>query len=160
MIKHLERDLNIDLFKIYEYKQGIMNNYITYLLSKKYKKYKEQTKEEFADKKNTGKYLNSCIVFIYDKQNRNIASFLNEIKKYELQDISCNYNLINFENGRSFSDLGKIYFINSNISGLGKSEKKIIKKENKKYFYFPIGGILSKNIIFNKLKNLLNRIKN
>ena len=44
--------------------------------------------------------------------------------------------------------------ITSDICGLGKSEKikKIITDENKKYFHFPLGGILSKDIIFNKLK--------
>jgi len=52
--------------------------------------------------------------------------------------------------------------ITSDICGLGKSEKikKIIKDENKRYFHFPLGGILSKDIIFNKLNNLLNKIKN
>ena len=36
----------------------------------------------------------------------------------------------------------------------------MIRDENKKYFHFPLGGISSKDIIFNKLENLLNRIKN
>ena len=58
-----------------EYQQGIMNSHISNILSEKYKKYKEQTKEEFIDIENTGKYLNSCIVFVYCKQNRNITSF-------------------------------------------------------------------------------------
>ena len=36
----------------------------------------------------------------------------------------------------------------------------MIKYSNKVYYYFPLGGILSKKIIFKKLSNLLNKIKN
>ena len=51
--------------------------------------------------------------------------------------------------------------ITSDICGLGKSEKikKKIKDNNQKYFHFHLGGILTKNIIFNKLEILLNKIK-
>ena len=142
-----------------DYQQGIINSYIANLLSEKYKNYKEEKKEDI-EKKNTEKYLDSCIVFVYEKENKKIMSFLNEIKKYELQDISCK-RLIDDKNDAFLSDLGNIKVITSEICGLGKSEKikKIIKDENKKYFHFPLGGILSKDIIFNKLENLLNRIK-
>ena len=143
-----------------DFQQGILNSYIANLLSEKYKNYIEETKED-VDKKNTGKYLNSCIVFIYDKHNYNIASFLKEIEKYDIQDISCN-TIIDDKNDKFLSDSGNILVITSDICGLGKSEKikKIIKDENKRYFHFPLGGILSKDIIFNKLNNLLNKIKN
>ena len=143
-----------------DYQQGILNSYIANLLSEKYKNYKEEKKEDI-EKKNTEKYLDSCIFFVYEKQNKKIMSFLNEIKKYELQDISYK-KFINDKNDAFLSDLGNIKVITSEICGLGKSEKikTIIKDENKKYFHFPLGGILSKDIIFNKLENLLNRIKN
>ena len=143
-----------------DYQQNIMINYIDNLLSEKYKNYKEQTKND-VDKKNTEKYLNSCIVFIYDRQNKNITSFLNEIKKYELPDILCDNKIID-ENEKFLSDLGNIKVITSDKCGLGKSGiiKRIIRNENKNYFYFPLGGILSKNIISDKLSNLLNKIKN
>ena len=51
--------------------------------------------------------------------------------------------------------------ISSDLCGLGKSEKikKAIKDANKLYFHFPLGGILTKNIIFKKLDNLLKEIK-
>ena len=143
-----------------EYQQGIINSYISNLLSVKYNNYQEEKKDD-VDKKNIGIYLDSCIVFIYHKQNRNITSFLQDIKKYEIKDILCN-TIIDNKNGKFISDLGNILVITSDICGLGKSGKirKIIRDENKKYFYFPLGGILSKDIIFNKLKNLLNKIKN
>ena len=49
--------------------------------------------------------------------------------------------------------------ISSDLCGLGKSEK--IKKTIKdtKYFHFPLGGILTKEIIYKKLDNLLKEIK-
>ena len=49
----------------------------------------------------------------------------------------------------------------SDICGLGKSEKikKMIKDNNKIYFHFPLGGILTKSTIFDKLEKLLDEIK-
>ena len=42
-----------------------------------------------------------------------------------------------------------------------KEEKTGKELEDKKtYFHFPLGGILTKNIIYDKLENLLNKIKN
>ena len=119
-----------------DYQQYILNSYISNSLLVKYNNFKEQTKDDF-NQKNTGIYLDSCIVFIYDKQNYNIRSFLNGIKKYKIQDISCNA-IIDDKNDKFISDLGNILVITSDICGLGKSEKirKIIKDENKKYFYF------------------------
>jgi len=65
-----------------EIQQSIMNNYIDNLLSIKYNIYKEKNREDKIEKKNTDKYLDSYIVFIYNIKNRNITSFLKEIKKF------------------------------------------------------------------------------
>ena len=56
------------------------------------------------------------------------------------------------------SKLDNIFVISSEICGLGKSGKykKIIEDKKEIYFHFPLGGILNKNIIFDKLENLLN----
>ena len=50
--------------------------------------------------------------------------------------------------------------ITSDIFDLGKSEqiKKKIKDNNKAYFHFSLGGILTKRKIFNKLVQLLDEI--
>ena len=140
------------------YQQSIMNSYIDNLLSYKKGKYDEETKEN-NDKKKTQDYLDSCIVFVYDKNNKNITSFLNEINKLEIPKFQDDTK---YDNNKFLSDLKNIMVIASEICGLGKTEKikKIIKDNKKKYFHFPLGGILTKNIIFNKLQNLLNKIKN
>ena len=138
-----------------DYQQSIMNSYIDNLLSEKYKRIKEETKEEI-DKIKTETYLDSCIVFIYDKQNKNIKPFLNEIGKYEKRDILNNDNIVN-----NIPKIENIMVITSDICGLGKSKeiKKIIYDNKKNYFHFPLGGILTKSIIFEKLDNLLNKIE-
>ena len=139
-----------------EYQQSIMNFYLDSLLSEKYERYKRKAYEE-VDKKKTKDYLDSCIAFLYDKRNKNIKSILDEISKFEIQDIPD----ISYDN-RFQSSLDNIRVITSDICGLGKSEKikKMIKDNKKQYYYFPLGGILTKNIIFDKLANLLNQIKN
>ena len=59
------------------------------------------------------------------------------------------------------SKLENIMIITSDICGLGKSEKikKAIEDSKKEYFHFPLGGILTKDVIFKKLDNLLKEIK-
>ena len=95
--------------------------------------------KENIDKKETRKYLDSYIVFVYNKDNKNITSFLKEIKKYtegnnriENNDTNNNdkINQIIFEvkekDNNFLSELGNVKVITSEICGLGKSEK--IKK--------------------------------
>ena len=122
--------------------------------------------------------MESCIVFIYDKENNNIAPFLKEIDKLYIYDENYKNNpgddqigLINKPRSNSkkydkstnvtenmnkkniLSELQNIMVITSTICGLGKTEKikKMIKDAEKKYFHFPLGGIISKSIIYDKL---------
>jgi len=150
-----------------EIQQSIMNNYIDNLLSHKYKLYKEKNKEDKIEKKNTEDYLDSYIAFIYNKQNKNITSFLKEITKFINKELKRKDSkvFIKFDNKRNIEDfLNKnfknISVITSDICGLGKSEeiRKRIKETKKTYFHFPLGGILSKSTIFDKLENLLDKI--
>ena len=147
-----------------EYQQNIMNSYIDQLLSYKNTKYNEGANEK-VDKKYTQKYMDSCLTFIYDVDNsKKITSFLKELNNVEEQkfdDISKNINEKVKE--QILKQLGNIKVITSDICGLGKSgkiKKEIINESKKKYFHFPLGGILTKNVIFDKLNNLLNKIKN
>jgi hypothetical protein len=51
-----------------------MNTYIDNLLTYKNEEYNKTN--ECTDKKSTKKYLDSCIVFVYDHKNKNITPFL------------------------------------------------------------------------------------
>jgi hypothetical protein len=55
-----------------------------------------------------------------------------------------------------------IIVISSDICGLGKSFKikKMIEKEKREYYHFPLGGKLTKNVIYQKICNLFKKIKN
>ena len=66
---------------------------------------------------------------------------------------------INFRRANRKVFVGYTKIISSVIPGLGKSFKirKIIKENN---FYFSLGGKLTKNLIFEKLNNILIKIKN
>jgi len=67
-----------------DYQQSIMNNYIDNLLSFKNQRYNERYNLK-VDKKDTKIYLDSCIVFVYDKKNKNITSFIKELEKLDIQ---------------------------------------------------------------------------
>ena len=161
-----------------EFQQSIMNNYIDILLSYKNNEYNKETKENI-DKKSTEIYLDSCIVFIYDNKNKNIIPFVKEIEKFinkeEEPENTGKPSLSRLSTARKLTVitdknkeqcrfnntyLKNIVVITSDICGLGKSKeiKKKIDNENKFYFHFPLGGILTKSIIFDKLDKLLNDV--
>ena len=152
-----------------EYQQNIMNSYIDQLLIYQNNKFNDENDDNKVDKKFTQKYLDSCIVFIYSEENKKPNSFFSEMNKLDHQDFEKDKNIKEFDddeenkkNEKILSKLGNIKVVTSDICGLGKSGKiiKLINDSHKKYFHFPLGGILSKNIIFKKLENLLNKIKN
>ena len=55
-----------------------------------------------------------------------------------------------------------IHIIKSEICGLGKTEfiKKEIKKKEKRYIHFPVGGNITRDILYKKLNLILDKIKN
>ena len=144
-----------------EFQQNIMNIYINKILN-------ESDKNFENNKANI--YLKSCIIFVYKQNN----SFLNELEKFYIQEMGKierkrkkNNSIFKKEN-QNKNNLNKINIefenikiITSDICGLGKSFKikTIIKSKNKEYYYFPLGGILTKAIIYEKLIGLLKKIK-
>ena len=176
----------IDL--INEFQKNIMNTYIDNLLEYKKEKYKELHNKKNVNKTKTKGYLDSCIIFTYEQNNIDNLSFLNEIGNFDPQDfgmklpynkldaINKSINEISYNeevekdksslnNTRNFSFEKNIFqnikVITSDICGLGKSYKikKIIENDKKKYYHFPLGGVLSKTIIFGKLSKLIENIK-
>ena len=164
-----------------------MYSYIDKLLSYKLEKYIKENKEnKNANKLNSREYLDSCIYFVY-KNLENENSFLNELEKFTIKNKKKNIideppfpndpklndlNLSNISNASNNSwntkiiiqdnpKLENIKVFSSEVCGLGKSFKikKTIKEKQEIYYHFPLGGRLSKKIIYEKLLQLLNRIK-
>ena len=150
-----------DSFTIYQLSK--MCFYIHKLLSYKYCEYNKDNHVNILE--NSDKYyMNSCLVFVYEENYKYLPNFLKEIINYNVYYFEKNEITIPIEKNKNnlLSKLGNIKLISSDVSGLGKSQKikKIIKDNKKNYFYFPLGGNLTKNNIFSKLENLLNIIKN
>ena len=164
-------------------------SYIDKLLTIQLKKSKIENKN--IDRLKTNKYLNSCIIFIYDN---NLKISLEALRKYsnhcnEKNDfegekdinninkdnknkpINNNNNNITNKNLLDLNGISKISIndsqfenikvISSDFCGLGKSYKirKYIEQANKKYYHFPLGGELTKKIIYKKLMELLEKIE-
>jgi len=142
-----------------DYQQGIMYNFLDELLLYKMDKYREINKGINIEKGKTKEYLDACIVFIYEKKNKDL-SFINEIGKLNKQDITVDNCETIFQLDNT-TETPNITVITSDFCGLGKSFKikKEIEKKKQKYFHFPLGGILTKKDISKKISNLFKKIK-
>jgi hypothetical protein len=58
------------------------------ILSYKNEKYKESSNKKNIEKSKTREYLNSCIIFLYDKNHKDNYSFLNELGNFDAQEFS------------------------------------------------------------------------
>jgi len=137
-----------------DFQQNIMYSYIDSILSYKNKIYNESEKQNI-DKNKTNIYLKSCIVFVYDKNIKD-NSFLVQLGKVDIQKI----NIEKLDNISKENKFKNVTIITSDICGLGKSHKikKMIEIDKKQYYHFPLGGILTKTIIFEKLSSILKLI--
>ena len=144
-----------------DYQQAIMSNYLDELLKYKLDQFKESKEGASIQKEKTRDYMDACIVFIYEQKNKEL-SLVNEIGKYEKQDIQLNSDKLEESQIQYQKEIvnSNITIITSEKCGLGKSFKirNMIEKKKQKYFYFPLGGILTKKVISGKLFNLLKMI--
>ena len=94
--------------------------------------------------------MNSCLFILYTNKTSDIYKWLELERTVKKLDI----NKEDYEKEKYEGD--KIQIIFSDKSGVGKSTK--IKKEildkNKKYIYFPFGGVLDRDEILNRLHKL------
>jgi len=154
------------------YQQRCMNIFIDKLLTFKNKIYNEKEEGREVDKKDTYTYMDSCIVFIYNKDSEQLLNELKNLEPKELPMEKTNHSLKRngtFETLSSNSSIDPLrdalfvntHIIRSDICGLGKSTKirNEIKKSGKKYIYFPLGGNISKNSISKKLEKVMKNIK-
>jgi len=149
-----------------DYKQGKIYNFLDELLIYKNEKFREKMKGINIPKKKTNKYLDACIILLYEKKNKDNLIIMNEINKLDKQNIQIENNLEESKDfGKSLilqnKETSNVTVITSDLCGLGKTFKikKTIEKNNQKYFHLPLGGILTKKIISLKLNNLIKKIK-
>ena len=108
-----------------------------------------------------------------DKESKDITSAFDKEEGKNLKDV----NISDIQKDNSIQDYDdyltiispnpkyeltkNIRVISSDVCGLGKSFyiKKMIKKENKVYYHFPLGGKLTKNYIYKKISELFKKIK-
>ena len=158
---------------------NILYTYIGKILTIKFEKYKNENKYiSELDKLKTSEYIDSFIVFTYDENQKNnniiklekyINGKLNKLfhikENIYIKDIDELENeIIDFEvdDIKYIPQFENIKVISSDVCGLGKTFKikNMIKRKSQKYYHFPLGGVLSKKIISEKIKNLFEKIKN
>ena len=94
--------------------------------------------------------IKSCVVFAYSDKTSSIVQYLERIKgkkKLEHKNKKKGENILYKEN---------VEIIYSNKSGVGKSKyiEESIKKNGKKYIYFPFGGEFNRKDVINRLKKI------
>ena len=154
----------------------IMNSFINRLLKFQLDKY-NKANDTKVDIKETSKYIEPLIIFVYNVNKLN-EYFLGEINKFEpgvypkiKKKISLDKNISSsfrqtlaekVETKLNLILLMNTHIYSSEICGLGKTSKikYLIEKDKDDYIYFPLGGKLSRNIIFKKVENILKKVKN
>ena len=132
--------------------QKDLNRLISKLLSYKNEYFNKREKKSIP-KENTYEYMDSCLVFVCNEKSVSSLNYIGKIiLAYELRlnEMHSTYDL--FHN---------IHVIKSEICGLGKTEiiKKKILDRRKEYIHFPIDGNITKDILYNKLKVILDKIE-
>ena len=96
------------------------------------------------------KDMNSSLFILYTNKSSDIYKWLDLEKTIKKLDI----NRKDYQNEKYTE--GKIEVIYSDKSGVGKSTniKNEILNKNKKYIYFPLGGVLKREDILNRLEKL------
>jgi len=107
--------------------------------------------------------INSLILFLYQNEDHELIRYI------ERQKSKSNKKQINLEEkinqikvnefNEKYNNIiknTKIFY--SNVCGCGKSSLIKIKAKEKKYIYFPLGGFLTKKIIFEKLTKIIEKI--
>ena len=101
-----------------------------------------------------GNKINSCLVFVYSKNNSEIARHLHKshYKTFEEDKIKSKIKSLK----ENIFESKEIEIYHADRSGLGKSTK--IKNDSeklgKKYIYFPLGGEFNKKEVFSRLQKL------
>ena len=140
-IKIEETKEYLDSFVVFVYNNSEVKNNLKYLENYSMAKLNYNDSKLNNTKENIGNSFTENNQQSKDKSNTNNSDISLKIKD-------------NFD----YSKFSNVKIITSDVCGLGKSYK--IKKQMKdlKYYHFPLGGKLSKKIIYTKLSNLIEKI--
>ena len=96
--------------------------------------------------------IESCLIIFIKEKNSDIYKNIDLIKYKKTFNPTIKTNLDKIK----IDKFNRIKIITSDEAGIGKSTKikNIIKKSRKIYIYFPLGGVFTRNDIFQRLKNL------
>ena len=153
-----------------ESQQRYLNRFIDRLL------FYLSEKNENSDKKDTKQNMESCLVFICNEKTKSVLEYIKktvttyplDLKKFHNLNSSIiptteDNTLSRTDNLNTSRDLlnENIHVIKSEICGLGKTEKikKEIKKKGKVYIHFPVGGSITRDILFSKLNIILKKVE-
>ena len=147
-----------------DYQQRYLNKFIDKIISYKLRR-------SNIDKKKTSKYMDSCLIFLYNEKTESSLSYIAKLLEPKILELETTHNLneTNNLNNSKIDDLNSsrnhlcknVHVVKSEICGLGKTEKikKEIAKNDKKYIHFPIGGNITRNKLYIKIKNILDKIE-
>ena len=155
--------------------QRILNKFLDKILIYKCDSYNKLNNKS-TQKSNTSEYIDSCLVFVFNEKNESSLNYISRtIKKQELElnekhelDITNpSIDLVKTESTNiSFNssriELKKsVHVVKSEVCGLGKSNKirKDILKSGKEPIHFPIGGNITRNILYKKLQGIFDLLK-
>ena len=150
-----------------EYQQRYLNRFIDKLLSYKNESYNKIEKNTVEKKRR--EFMDSCLVFIYNEKSNSALSYIRkEINrnKMELKSIHginistlCDDELNESRSNERDELFQNIHVIKSEICRLGKIQKikKQIEEKGKEYIHLPVGGNVTRNILFQKLKAILKK---
>ena len=153
--------------------QRCMNIFIDKLLAYKNELYNKNEEGKEVDKSDISAYMDSCLVFVYNKESE---SFLNELKNlnpkelpmyktHQLRRQKTRYTASEISSKSDYLReqlFNNTHIVQSEICGLGKSTKikNEIRKMGKKCIYFPLGGNVTKDKIYNRLEKEMKKLNN
>ena len=114
--------------------------------------------------KKENKKINSLILFVYQNEDHEIIRYIEKqksksmIKNFKIEE-KINQIKVNETNEKYNNIIKNTKIFYSDVCGCGKSTLIKIEAKEKEYIYFPLGGFLTKKLIFEKLTKIIEKIK-
>ena len=107
--------------------------------------------------------INSLILFVYQNEDHELIRDIEKLKSKSRKKINIEEKINDikvYEYNKKFNNIinnTKLFY--SNVCGCGKSSLIKKKAKEKNYIYFPLGGFLTKKLIFKKLSKIIAKIE-